>query len=232
MRAIVAAGLLLPLAVAAVPSDLKVSVDDLPEHGEHWLEFHSNKTSGKFRLMPEYTVGIAPNWQASLKLPLAFERSRSRSNGLDAEARYVAPHDENAGPYWGVDFSLGYFTPAGGPRNWEAAFVPVFGYHLERWHFAANLGASLPLAGSEKKLNFAPAAKIAYRALEKQHVGLEYFLYAGPLSKWRPREEREEYAFLAWDGVLGKLELNAGIGRGLSDASDRWLFKLIVALKL
>ena len=231
------AGLALATVAAASP---KVDDDGLPEPGERKLELQLDKasrtgpgapdTARPLSVVAEVAYGLRENWQVALKALLAFERSRSRGDGLVGEVRYVAPHDEEKGGYWGVNAALHYQTPEGEPRQWEAEVVPVLGYRSGRWHAMANLGFTHALSGEEKKLMFGMATKVSYRLNERHAAGLEYFHDAGPLSNWKPRQERSEYLFLAWDGALEKADFNVGLGRGLTDASDRWVLKLIVGL--
>lgn len=220
----------------------KVDDDDLPAPGEHKLELQLDKasrtgpaaesTARPLNFVGEYAYGMRENWQIAFKVPLAFERSRSRGNGILAELRYVAPHDDDKGGYWGVNVGMNYQTPIDEPHTLEAELVPVLGYRVDRWHAMANLGMSLPLRRGLRKVQFAPAAKLAYQVRERHAAGVEYFLEAGPMANWRPRQERSEYLFLAWDGALKKADFNVGIGRGLTDASDRWVLKLIYAFPL
>ncbi len=224
---------------AAAP---KVDDDGLPDPGEHKVELQLDKssragpaapdTARPLNVVADYAYGLRENWQIAFKALLAFQGGRSRGDGLVSEVRYVAPHDEEKGGYWGVNVGLHYQTPEAEERKWEAELVPVLGYRLGRWHAMANLGLRHALSGEGKKLMFGMATKLAYRVNGRHAAGLEYFHDVGPLAHWSPREERSEYLFLAWDGALKKADFNVGIGRGLTDASDRWVLKLIFALPL
>jgi hypothetical protein len=76
-------------------------------------------------------------------------------------------------------------------------------------------------------MNFQPAAKVAYRAFENNHFGFEYYVDAGPLRHRLPANQQSRVLYFAWDGKIGKSEINVGIGRGFTDASDRWVLKTI-----
>ena len=61
------------------------------------------------------------------------------------------------------------------------------------------------------------AAKVAYRAWRRNDFGLEYY-----------RESAASQAlYLAWDGKLGKSDINVGLGHGAGSGSDRWVVKAI-----
>lgn len=234
---------LLAGAAHAVSPDLKVSTDDLNEAGEHFLEFQLNKASRAgpeagapgvpFQFLGEYSYGITDHWQVAVKLPFARPGGSLHSLGVNAELRYVAPHDEQAGPYWGVNFELG----RGRERPGEAmtsggALAPVLGYRTGRWHFTGNAVFGLPFQGESRATTFSAAAKAAYRVAGRNDAGLELFVDAGPLASWHPHHQRSEYLLVAWDGLVGKSAFNLALGRGLTHASDRWILKAIFALEI
>lgn len=223
-------------AAAAVSPDLKVSTDDLNEAGEHALELQANKASGwPFQAVAEYAYGVTGEWQVAAKLPFSYERGQERNLhalGATVEVRYVAAHDAGRGGYWGASFAAGR-----GRERFGEAFtsgievVPLAGYRMASWHFAANAAIGFPASGEDRRATFVGALKGAYRLGGKSELGLEYFIDAGPLSNWHARHERQEYLLLAWDKVVGN-ELNVAFGRGLTDASERWVFKAIYAFPL
>jgi len=90
------------------------------------------------------------------------------------------------------------------------------GLRTGRWHFAANPGIERPLSGRERSATATPAAKAAYLVSGKNYLGLEYYV-----------EEQSRMLYLAWDGKLGKSDINFGVGRGSTPASDRWVVKTI-----
>ena len=110
-------GLSLPLVAAAAPEEIKVFTDELAGYGESTLEAHVNKASrgAPLQLMPEYSYGVRRDWELSLQLPLALQDG-VRGNGYRAELQYIAPHDNAAGFYWGVNFELAHISRAGEPQ--------------------------------------------------------------------------------------------------------------------
>jgi hypothetical protein len=239
----IAAALALALsgAALAVPPDLKVSSDDLNEAGEQFFEVQANMASRAgpnaadprtpFQFLGEYSYGITDHWQFALKLPFARDDG-IRGLGATGEIRYLGPHDREQGGYWGLDVSLGRTrVRAEDEYSTALALSPVVGYRAGRWHLAGNFGLGLPHTGSDRRAGFGAAAKAGYRVGGKSEVGLEYFLDAGPFRHWNPRQDRTEYLLLAWDKVVGN-ELNLAIGRGLTDASERWIAKVVYSFPL
>jgi hypothetical protein len=215
-----------PSSVAAAPNEIKVFTDELARYREHTLEIHVNQASSAgpkvedrstpLQIMPEYSYGIRRNWELSFQLPLAIDQGSSGLDGYRAELQYVAPHDEDEGFYWGFNVELARNQRSGEEPFWSAELIPILGYRAGRWHFVANPGVDKPISGSSRATNFQPAAKVAYQAFGWNSFGLEY--YGGDESR---------VLYVAWDGKIRKSEFNVGIGRGFTDASDRWVLKMI-----
>jgi len=211
-----------PLAnnAAAAPNEIKIFTDELANYGEHTLETHVNKASRTpLQVMPEYSYGIWHDWEFSLQLPAAFGQDASRLEGYRTELQYVAPHDKDAGFYWGVNFELARIERPGDASFWNIELIPILGYRTERWHLVANPGIGKAVSGASRATDFQPAGKVAYRAFEKNYFGIEYYA-----------DDQSRVLYFAWDGKVGKSDINVGIGRGLTDSSDRWVLKMIYEL--
>ena len=229
--------LALPFRVAAAPNEIKVFTDELAGYGEYTLETHANKASRAgplsgnritpLQLMPEYSYGIWRNWEFSLQLPVAESQNRVRSEGYRLELQYVAPHDADRGLYWGVNVELAHISRLGEPQIWNLEVIPIVGLRMDRWHLVANPGINRPTRGRDRSTKFEPAAKVAYRTSGKNYLGMEYYVEAGPIRHWLPGNQQSKVLYFAWDGKIGKSDINLGIGRGLTDASDRWVVKAI-----
>ncbi len=90
--------------------------------------------------------------------------------------------------------------------------------HDEEWGFYWGLNVEL---GQEHRASATPAAKLAYRAYGRNDFGLEYYV-----------AEQSRMLYLAWDGKIGKSDINVGVGRGAMPAADRWVIKAIYEVAL
>jgi len=233
-RAVLAWACAAPAASLAAPNEIKVFTDELARPGEHTLEVHANKTSSAgakaeeprtpLQLMPEYSYGIAPNWEASLQLPFSFPEQDVRLEGYRAELQYVAPHDGDRGLYWGANAELARIEKSGQAGFWSAELIAILGYRAGRWHLAANPALEQRLTGDARTTSFTPAAKVSYVVAGRNALGAEYYLEA---PRGSSREKQSQMLYVAWDAKLGDSDLNVGVGRGLTDASDRWVLKMI-----
>jgi hypothetical protein len=210
--------LLIPLAARAAPNEIKVFTDELAAYRGQTLETHINKArGGPLRLMPEWSYGIAPQWELSLQLPFAFERDRAANEGYRAELQYIAPHDEDRGFYWGINAELAREARLDEPRFWNVELIPIIGWRHDRWHLVANPGFERPVSGPDRASSATPAAKLAYRAFGRNDYGLELYRDA----------DGARTVYFAWDGKLGKSDINVGVGRGVGANAERWVLKSI-----
>ena len=210
-------GLLLALGCAATyaaPNEIKVFTDELARYRQHTFETHVNKANtGPWRVMPEYSYGIWHSWEFSFQLPFAS----TTSEGYRVELQYVAPHDDDRGLYWGINTEIARIARRDAPEFWNVEVIPIVGWRGGRWHLVANPGFERPVSGPSRSTTATPAAKVAYRAFAKNDFGIEYY-----------RDNADSHAlYLAWDGKIGKSDINIGIGRGSGSASDRWVMKAI-----
>jgi len=209
--------LALARAACAAPNEIKVFTDELAPYRGETLETHVNKArTGPLRVMPEYSYGIWRDWELSLQLPLAFTSGPSVSEGYRAELQYIAPHAEQ-GIYWGINFEVARDFRIEEERFWNVEIIPIAGWRSGRWHLVANAGMEKPLSGASRSSTATPAAKVAYRLFGENAFGLEYYRDAGP----------SHMLYLAWDGKIGRSDMNLGIGHGTTANSDRWVVKAI-----
>jgi hypothetical protein len=71
-----------------------------------------------------------------------------------------------------------------------------------------------------------------FKLNQRHEIGLEYYAELGPLDRVLPTREQSHTLFAVWNYQGRPFDLNAGIGRGLTHASDRWVAKLVLEMKL
>lgn len=229
---------LAPSQAIPAPDEIKVFSDELAGYGESTLETHVNKASragrraenkaAPLQAMPEYSYGAWKNWEVSIQLPVSISRDYRQSDGYRAELQYIAPHFEDSGYYWGFNVEAARLARPGEATIWSVELIPILGYRLDRWHLVANPGLGRPMSGTPKRrTNFEPAYKVSYRTTTDNQFGAEYYEEAGPLLRMLPGDRRYRVLYFAWDGKIGKSDINIGIGRGLNSASDRLVFKTV-----
>ena len=229
-------------AVAALPDEIQVYTDDLEAPGEHGVELHVNATpKGRaapdypgevvphhgLRITPEISFGLAPRWDAGIYLP--FVRS---GEGADyfAGPRFrlkwllLRPPQGGTGAFAGINWELSFVQQRFEQARRTTEIRPIVGYRGDAWLFSFNPIITADLAGEDKGvLMFAPAAKISRAFSRGTALGAEYYAELGRLSHFAPRAEQSHILY----AVIDTERVNFGIGRGLTDASDRWTIKAI-----
>ncbi|HKE10006.1 MAG TPA: hypothetical protein VKE73_00405, partial [Myxococcota bacterium] len=88
------------------------------------------------------------------------------------------------------------------------------------------------LSGGNGVPDFSPAAKLRWDTGLGFGVGVEYYADIGQLNAVPPTSEQQHYLFLVGDLLNGPMELNFGLGYGLTNASNRWVLKMILGKAL
>jgi hypothetical protein len=83
-----------------------------------------------------------------------------------------------------------------------------------------------------ENLDFAPATRVAYNFSEKWAVALEEYADFGPVSGFHPLNQQSHQLFGVIDHHGKFLDVEFGMGFGLTDASDRLTLKLILSRDL
>src|ERR1700724_459773 len=79
---------------------------------------------------------------------------------------------------------------------------------------------------------FLPCARFARNFGENFALGLEYYTDLGPLHKFVPLNQQQHNLYGVVDFKIGRFDVNAGIGYGLTSGSDRWMAKMIIGTEL
>jgi len=129
---------------------------------------------------------------------------------------------------WPVGVSLsmevGYQRRSYSEDTWTWEIRPILDKQWGRWYVSVNptLEKALHGANASAGFAFAPNAKVSYSATEKVALGVEYYGSLGP-------GPAQHQIVPALDLTLSPdWEFNAGAAFGLTHATDRFLFKVIL----
>jgi hypothetical protein len=224
----------------AAPTDIRVLTDNMAEANEWDLEIHSSlakpttnsnqSRSSVLNGLAEIAYGITKHWEASLQLPISRINDKWYGTGINAELQFIAPHQEDEGLYWGGRAEIARVRPVNGNLSWQTEWRVILGYRIDRWHLVLNPGVTKPHTGQDKQITFEPSAKAIYSFDPQMGTGFEYFVDAGPIAHLFSHKQRSELALFVIDKKLKGAELNLGIGKGLTGASDQWVAKAILSL--
>lgn len=138
----------------------------------------------------------------------------------------------------GLSLSLeaGYQQRRFSTDTWTLELRPIVDKQRGPWYLSFNPVFARSLAGEGVKqgrgFEFTPNAKVAYDVTDKVAPGLEYYGALGPVGGFDPWRQQQHQIFPVIDLNLGpKWEFNAGVGFGLTPATDGVILKMILGYR-
>ncbi len=190
-------------------------------------------TNGSLFGVPEWAYGVTDWFEAGLYLPLySIDRQRGGSlDGFKLRTLFAVPHADRRTFVYGVNFEFSYNAKRWDPERFTSEIRPILAWHLGLVDLVLNpiLDTSWDGFGN---LDFAPSSRLALNVSPAWAVGLEEYADLGPLHHFDPvgRQSHQLYGVLDHDGHA--LEVEAGVGVGLTSQSDPLTLKLILSRDL
>jgi hypothetical protein len=133
----------------------------------------------------------------------------------------------------GVSLSLEFgFQKAQFSANTSTLEIrPIVDKKVGRWYISVNptLDQSFKGPDQNRGLIFSPNVKVSYDITKVIAFGPEYYGSTGPFFNYDPIQQQQHQLFLATDlNFNPDWEFNAGYGWGLTNSTDRAIFKVIL----
>jgi hypothetical protein len=186
-----------------------------------------------FNGVPEWALGVTPWFEAGLYLPL-YSRDQSMGWGLDGfklRTLFAVPDADARRFFYGANFEFSYNA-----RRWDTTRLtseirPIVGWHLRPVDVIINPIVDTSYDGL-KQLEFVPSVRVAYNFPSGLALAVEEYADYGPLGDLAGVHGQAHQLYGVVDTRAGGLDIEAGIGVGLTDASDRLTLKLILSRDL
>jgi hypothetical protein len=187
---------------------------------------------GQFHATLEPSLGLFPFWEIGAYLQAAVRTSDGVAGwaGTKLRSKFVTPSSFDRHWRFGLNLEVSYLPPVYDHDRWGSEIRPIAAWHDDNWLFVVNPILDQALGGSDAGEGpvFEPAAKVA-RTVGPVALGFEYYATLGPLSALLPWREQEHQIFEVVDLVsVDRLELNFGVGEGLTPSSAGIVIKAIV----
>lgn len=243
---IVVAALLVSLPAAALdPFEIQVYDGTANGRGEVGLEMHLNYVARGLQasaapelpsnrqahatLEPSY--GVTDSWELGAYLQgTLLPGGTFEYSGVKLRSKLVTPPGWHEHLRLGVNFELSRLPVAYDPARWGVEVRPIVAWEDDRFLFALNPNLGMPLTApaSRQGPELEPCAMTKLK-LGAVALGLEYYGSLGPVSAILPLAQQEHYLFETIDVVSWRgLELNVGVGEGLTAASNGLVVKTVV----
>jgi hypothetical protein len=243
--------LLIALAVATRayaidPFEIQVYDGAANDKGQPGLELHLNHVvrglrtadapelpqHGQTHMTLEPSYGLTSWWelggyfQTALRSDGTFDYA-----GVKLRSKFVTPPNWQRHLRLGVNFELSVLPDTYDRSRWGSEIRPIVAWENPTWLLAANPIVDVSLANPDLAdgPSFQPAALAMFKVQEKFGFGLEYYGDVGPIAHALPLRQQRHYIYEVESMLLVRdVELNLGLGEGLTPASNGVVVKMIV----
>lgn len=189
-----------------------------------------------FNGVPEWAYGVTDWFEAGLYMPLYSigtrdGRTRAMLNGFKLRLLFAVPHADDRTFFYGVNFEFSYNARHWDAKRFTSEIRPILGVHLHPVDIILNPILDNSYDGV-KNLDFAPATRVAYNVDSRWAVAIEEYADFGPLHRFHAPGQQVHQLYAVMDHTGGAVDVEAGVGFGLTDASDGLTLKLILSRDL
>jgi hypothetical protein len=232
---------------ARAVDEIQVYNAEIAKIGQWTFQLHSNYAF-MGRKEPDFPGGLIPNhalngtgewaygitdwWEMGFYTPFAVDQNLTPySNAAKIRQLFVIPNAAEREFFYGVNFEFSYAMPQFSETRWNMEIRPIIGWRKGDYEFIVNPIVDLGF-GQNGGAEFVPAARFARNLGENLAVGVEYYTDLGPLQSWLPFKEQQHNIYAVVDFKIGRFDVNAGVGYGLTPGSDRLMYKMIIGTDL
>ncbi len=249
LAAIAAALVAIPAVALAQTDEIQVYDGGIAERGVWNLTWHNNFTPNGVRTpafpggltndknlngVTEWAYGVTDWFEAGLYLPL-YSISKDRGptiNGGKIRLLFAVPHADDRKFFYAANFEFSYNSKHWDDRRYTSEIRPIIGWHLHPVDIIVNPILDNSYHGGFKSLDFAPATRVAYNFSPKWALAIEEYADIGPLREFYSASEQSHQIFGVFNRSTKFADIEAGIGFGLTGASDKVTLKLMLSRDL
>ncbi len=248
---LVLALLAVPHMVSAQTDEIQVYDGGLAPRGTFNLTLHNNFTpeglttpafpdalvaDKSLNGVPEWAYGVTAWFEAGLYLPLYSigtrdAHRRAMLDGVKLRLLFAVPRADDRTFFYGVNFEFSYNARHWDPTRFTSEIRPIIGWHLSPVDIIVNPIFDTSYDGL-KNLDFAPATRVACDLSDTWVLAVEEYDDFGPLHQFYAGNRQAHQLYAVVDHSTNALEIEAGLGFGLTNASDRITLKLILSRNL
>jgi hypothetical protein len=183
--------------------------------------------------VPEWAYGVTDWFEAGLYLPLYSVASNSGAqlDGFKLRALFVTPDAADKSFFYGINFEFSYNAKHWDESRYTSEIRPIIGLRFGPVDLIVNPILDNSWRGFSA-LDFAPATRLAYNFSNAWAIAAEEYDDFGPLKGFYPGDQQSHQLFAVVDYSGAPMDVEAGIGFGLTPASDNLVLKLILSRDL
>jgi hypothetical protein len=238
-------------AHADLQDEIQVYDDAINAPREAGLELHVNTTprgrslaaypgeatpARGIRITPELAYGLTRTLEAGLYLPTEVDaRHRFSVAGIKLRLKWLPLQTvDERGAFAGLNLELSRLALRYSESRSSAELRFIAGWRNADWLLAVNptLGFGLSDGQQSQRPGFRAGFKVARQWTQGLAGGLEYYTDPGAVGRRLPWQQQDNRLFAALDVDAKPWVFNLAVGRGLTDAADRWTVKAIFEIPL
>ena len=240
--------LAIPACALAQSDEIQVYDGGLTDVGKFNLTWHNNFTpkgvstpafpgavvaDKSFNGVTEWAYGVTPWFEAGLYLPLysVDKNIGGTFDGFKLRALFAVPHADDRKFFYGANFEFSVNSRHWDESRFSSEVRPIVGWHLKPWDIIINPIVDTAYDGFGN-LDFAPATRIAYNVNDKWAVAVEEYADYGPFHEFASAVEQGHQFFAVINHSTKFVDIEAGIGVGVTNATDKVTFKLLLSKDL
>ena len=179
--------------------------------------------------VPEWAYGVTRWFEAGLYMPL-YTHDKTLGWGIDGvklRTLFAVPNADDRTFFYGANFEFSYNSKQWDTSRFTSEVRPIIGWHLKAVDIIINPIVDTAYDGF-KNLEFVPATRVAFSINPKWQIAAEEYADFGKVSDFLPAGQQAHQIYAVVDRA-GRIEMEFGVGVGLTDAADKLTFKLILA---
>jgi hypothetical protein len=180
--------------------------------------------------VPELAFGITPWFEQGLYLPV-YSVSKGRGTTLDSvklRELFARPHAGDHTFFYGMNFEFSYNASYWDVRHFTSEIRPIIGLHLHPVDIIINPILDTDWTGVSNYF-FAPSMRLAYNYSPKWTFAAEHYAGYGPVRQFATVRDQYHALWAVVDHTSKVLDVEAGVGFGLTPATDRVTLKLMLS---
>lgn len=183
------------------------------------------------------TIEITHGFNDWFETGIYFFTTNTTSNGYnfvgtDIRPRIRLPDSWKCPVGLSLSMELSYTNPAFSTNSWGWEIRPIIDKTVGKWYVSFNPVLDRAIKGNDAASGFifSPNYKIGYKVNSKLMAGIEYYNEVGSLGKFNPLQNQSQQLVpvIDWD-FAEHWDMNIGMAFGLSNSTDKLIFKTIIA---
>ena len=238
-----------PAVAFAQTDEIQVYDGAIADRGVFNLTWHNNFTPDGLKApafpggltnnhtlngVTEWAYGVTDWFEAGLYLPL-YSISGDRGptiNGGKIRLLFAVPKAADRKFFYAVNFEFSYNSKHWEDRRYTSEIRPIIGWHLHPVDIIINPILDNSYYGGIKSLDFAPAARVAYNFKSDWALAVEEYADYGRLRQIYSANDQYHMVYGVVDRKTKFVDIEFGVGIGLTGATDKITLKLMLARDL